>query len=56
MNWLDTLYATSTAWLVATFSAPGLRWIAMLLLCSAYLQGGLTKAFDFSTAIDRAGF
>src|SRR5262249_8582748 len=28
-----------------------LRWFALLALCSAYLQGGLTKAFDFSGAI-----
>lgn len=26
-------------------------WICLLLLCSAYLQGGLTKAFDFPSAI-----
>ena len=51
MSWLDTLNATSTAWLVPAFSTPALRWIATLLLCSAYLQGGLTKAVDFSAAI-----
>jgi uncharacterized membrane protein YphA (DoxX/SURF4 family) len=27
------------------------RWICLLLLCSAYLQGGLAKAFDFPSAI-----
>jgi len=27
------------------------RWIALLLLVSAYLQGGLDKAFDFAGAI-----
>jgi len=27
------------------------RWIALLLLVSAYLQGGLDKAFDFGAAI-----
>lgn len=27
------------------------RWIAMLLLCAAYLQGGLNKATDFNAAI-----
>lgn len=31
------------------FSA--LRWIALLLLCAAYLQGGLNKALDFGSAI-----
>ncbi|MGO4307144.1 DoxX family protein [Cupriavidus sp. RAF12] len=28
-----------------------LRWVALLLLCAAYLQGGLVKLFDFSSAI-----
>jgi uncharacterized membrane protein YphA (DoxX/SURF4 family) len=30
---------------------PALRWIALLLLVSAYLQGGLDKAFDFTAAV-----
>jgi len=30
---------------------PVLRWIALLLLCSAYLQGGFDKATDFKSAI-----
>ena len=51
MSWLDALNATLTSWLAPAFSAPTLRWIAMLLLCSAYLQGGLTKAFDFGAAL-----
>jgi uncharacterized membrane protein YphA (DoxX/SURF4 family) len=51
MNWFDTLNATLTSWLAPVLSAPALRWIAMLFLCSAYLQGGLTKAFDFNTAL-----
>ncbi|AOB33544.1 DoxX family protein [Bordetella sp. H567] len=28
-----------------------LRWIALLLLCAAYLQGGLVKLFDFPGAV-----
>ncbi|CAM3707521.1 Uncharacterized membrane protein YphA, DoxX/SURF4 family [Bordetella sputigena] len=28
-----------------------LRWLALLLLCSAYLQGGLVKLFDFAGAV-----
>ena len=32
-------------------SLPALRWIALLLLVSAYLQGGLDKAFDFAAAV-----
>ena len=51
MGGLDALNATLTAWLAPVFSTPALRWIAMLFLCSAYLQGGLTKAFDFNAAI-----
>ena len=31
--------------------SPALRWIALLLLCAAYLQGGLNKALDFTSAI-----
>lgn len=31
--------------------APALRWIALLLLCAAYLQGGFNKAVDFNAAI-----
>jgi uncharacterized membrane protein YphA (DoxX/SURF4 family) len=30
---------------------PLLRWITLLLLCAAYLQGGLNKATDFGSAI-----
>ncbi len=32
-------------------TSPLLRWIALLLLCAAYLQGGLNKALDFDAAI-----
>lgn len=35
----------------SAFLAPAVRWIALLGLCAAYLQGGLTKAFDFPGAI-----
>ncbi|ESJ04015.1 DoxX protein [Cupriavidus sp. HPC(L)] len=28
-----------------------MRWIALLLLCAAYLQGGLVKLFDFPGAV-----
>lgn len=30
---------------------PALRWITLLLLCAAYLQGGFNKATDFASAI-----
>lgn len=32
-------------------SVPALRWIALLLLCATYLQGGFNKAVDFNAAI-----
>jgi uncharacterized membrane protein YphA (DoxX/SURF4 family) len=32
-------------------TSPALRWAALLLLCAAYLQGGLNKALDFGSAI-----
>lgn len=32
-------------------TSPALRWIALLLLCAAYLQGGLNKAMDFDAAL-----
>uniref|UniRef100_UPI000D36B440 DoxX family protein n=1 Tax=unclassified Variovorax TaxID=663243 RepID=UPI000D36B440 len=37
----------------ATRWQPGaaLRWVALLLLCAAYLQGGFNKATDFASAI-----
>ncbi len=31
--------------------AAFIRWLALLALCAAYLQGGLVKAFDFPGAI-----
>ena len=33
------------------FGSPVLRWVALLGLCAAYLQGGFDKAADFSSAI-----
>lgn len=51
MHWLEVLDAALRSWLAPVASAPALRWIALLFLCSAYLQGGLTKTFDFGTAI-----
>lgn len=32
-------------------ASPAVHWIALLGLCAAYLQGALTKAFDFPAAI-----
>lgn len=35
----------------ARFATPAIRWLALLLLCGAYLQGGLNKASDFAAAL-----
>lgn len=32
-------------------TAPALRGVALLLLCAAYLQGGLNKVMDFNAAL-----
>ncbi|WP_256081849.1 DoxX family protein, partial [Massilia sp. YIM B04103] len=32
-------------------TAPALHWLALLLLCAAYLQGGLNKLMDFGSAV-----
>src|SRR5271154_4244887 len=52
MSWLNTLSATIVAKLGPLFCTQAMHWIALLFLCSAYLQGGLTKAFDFDAALD----
>ncbi len=35
----------------ARCATPAIHWIALLALCSAYIQGGLTKLFDFAGAL-----
>ena len=35
----------------APLRAPWIRWVCLLLLCSAYLQGGINKLMDFDAAI-----
>ncbi|MEH2484610.1 putative membrane protein YphA (DoxX/SURF4 family) [Bradyrhizobium sp. AZCC 2230] len=52
MSWLHTLNAMIAGKLAPLFCTPALHWIGLLCLCSAYLQGGLTKAFDFRAALD----
>ena len=51
MSWLNTLYTTLGRNLEALLYTPTIHWIASLCLCSAYLQGGLTKVLDFNAAI-----
>ena len=52
MDWLNALNATIVVRLAPLFCSQMVHGIALLLLCSAYLQGGLTKAFDFRAALD----
>ena len=33
------------------FTHPAVHWLALLLLCAAYLQGGFNKATDFGSAV-----
>lgn len=47
---MTQLHGTAGAGL-ARLATPAVRWLALLALCAAYLQGGLTKALDFSAAI-----
>jgi uncharacterized membrane protein YphA (DoxX/SURF4 family) len=37
--------------IAARFTTPLVHWIALLGLCAAYLQGGIVKTIDFSSAI-----
>lgn len=30
---------------------PAVRWLGLLLLCAAYIQGGIDKAMDFPSAV-----
>ena len=36
------------------FAAPAVRFLALLALCAAYLQGGIVKLLDFNGAIAEA--
>jgi uncharacterized membrane protein YphA (DoxX/SURF4 family) len=46
-----TTHTTAPAGWRRLATAPALRWICMLLLCAAYLQGGINKLTDFGSAI-----
>ncbi|GGD26372.1 DoxX family protein [Aureimonas glaciei] len=35
----------------SVLGAPAIGWLALLLLCAAYIQGPLTKLFDFPVAM-----
>jgi uncharacterized membrane protein YphA (DoxX/SURF4 family) len=51
MNAINTLNARMVEFLRPILGAQVVRWIALLGLCAAYLQGGIDKAVDFSSAI-----
>lgn len=51
MELLIAVNARMSAWARPVFGSPFIRWFALLGICAAYLQGGLTKAFDFPSAI-----
>lgn len=46
----DLAHVTRPAWL-AGLATPAVRWIALLGLCAAYLQGGFDKMIDFAGAV-----
>jgi hypothetical protein len=50
MNTITMQNARMVERLRPILGAPVLRWVALLGLCAAYLQGGFDKAADFSSA------
>jgi uncharacterized membrane protein YphA (DoxX/SURF4 family) len=48
---MDNFETTIKAQIDAWFATPLVRWLALLGLCAAYVQGGLVKATDFAGAI-----
>ncbi|AUC99133.1 DoxX family protein [Bradyrhizobium sp. SK17] len=52
MAWLNDFNAALVSKLQPLFCTYAMHWIALLCLCSAYLQGGLTKALNFGAALE----
>jgi uncharacterized membrane protein YphA (DoxX/SURF4 family) len=52
METFDRGTVAAPPWIRRVAAAPNIRWLALLGLCAAYLQGGLDKAFDFAGAIN----
>jgi uncharacterized membrane protein YphA (DoxX/SURF4 family) len=46
-----TLSSSMISTLRRFFSSSAMRWLGLLGLCAAYLQGGLDKALDFNAAL-----
>ena len=40
-----------SSWITRVFSAKLLEWLALLGLCAAFLNGGISKAMDFTGAV-----
>lgn len=51
LSWLSEIEIKLLAVIRPWLGLPAVRWIALLGLCAAYLQGGFNKATDFSGAI-----
>jgi uncharacterized membrane protein YphA (DoxX/SURF4 family) len=47
----ETLPSGAISILRRVFASFAMRWLGLLGLCAAYLQGGLDKAFDFNAAV-----
>lgn len=52
MNHLSEINAALVAHVAPIFCTRTTHWVALLFLCGAYLQGSVTKAFDFALALD----
>jgi uncharacterized membrane protein YphA (DoxX/SURF4 family) len=48
---LKRLDMSAVADSLSRFATPAVRWIALLGLCAAYLQGGIVKLTDISGAV-----
>jgi uncharacterized membrane protein YphA (DoxX/SURF4 family) len=51
MSLLTSVDRTLTVLVAPVLGSAIVRWIALLGLCAAYLQGGLNKLLDFPAAI-----
>ena len=52
MSHLSEINAALVTYVAPIFCTRTMHWVALLFLCGAYLQGSITKAFDFAVALD----
>ena len=52
MSHLSEINAALVAYVAPIFCTGTMHWAALLFLCAAYLQGSVTKVFDFAVAVD----